>query len=94
MLRCNAGLFNDFKEINSMPQPKQRRPISPFDARSVLLFTALTMGGALAQAQGAPGSSAQSRYQPHCGRTLAGPDAILSSDAKPAAAPHAGGMRS
>lgn len=50
-----------------MPQPKQRRPLSPFDARSVLLFAALTMGGALAQAQPSAGASAQARHQARSG---------------------------
>ncbi|GAD22699.1 EF-hand domain-containing protein [Acidovorax sp. MR-S7] len=36
-----------------MPQAKQR-PLSSFDARSVMLFAAITVGGGLAQAQTAP----------------------------------------
>lgn len=47
-----------------MPQPKQRRTLSPFDARSVLLFAALTMGGALAQAQTSPAPATQSKRSP------------------------------
>jgi len=63
MLRCNAGLFHFFTEIDTMPQAKQRRPLSSFDARSVLLFAALTAGGALAQAQTSPTTSAPLQYR-------------------------------
>ncbi len=34
-----------------MPLAKQRRSLSVFDTRSVMLFAALTVGGSLAQAQ-------------------------------------------
>ena len=34
-----------------MTQAKQRRPLSSFDARSVMLFAALSVGGALVHAQ-------------------------------------------
>jgi len=51
MLRCNEALFHSFSpEIASMPQTT-RRHLPSFDARSVMLFAALSMGGALAQAQ-------------------------------------------
>lgn len=69
MLRCNAGLFNFFTETESMPQATQRRPLCPFDAHSVLLFAALTVGGALAQAQASPAPAAQSKYQSGPGST-------------------------
>jgi len=48
-----------------MPTTQQRRPISPFDARSVMLFAALTMGGALAQAQNSPAPATPSKHQAH-----------------------------
>lgn len=44
-----------------MPQTT-RRPLSSFDARSVMLFAALSMGGALAQAQ-QPAPSPQPKFQ-------------------------------
>jgi hypothetical protein len=39
-----------------MPQAKQR-PLSSFDARSVMLFAAITVGGGFAQAQPAPSTA-------------------------------------
>ncbi len=67
-----------------MPQTKQRRPISPFDARSVMLFAALTMGGGLAQAQTSPAQAAQSRYQSGSNRTAPESNATAESDGKTA----------
>ena len=40
-----------------MAQAKQRRTLPAFDARSVMLFAALTVGGTLAQAQTAPSNA-------------------------------------
>jgi len=64
MLRCNEALFHSFSpEIASMPQTT-RRHLPSFDARSVMLFAALSMGGALAHAQQpASAPSAQPKYQ-------------------------------
>ncbi|CAM3928194.1 EF-hand domain-containing protein [Paracidovorax anthurii] len=44
-----------------MPAMQQRRLAMPFDARSVMLFAAIAMGGAAAQAQTASTPSAQSQ---------------------------------
>lgn len=45
-------MFNSLLESVTMHQPTQRRtPITWFDARSVMLFAALTIGGAAVQAQ-------------------------------------------
>lgn len=76
-----------------MPQSKQRRPISPFDARSVLLFAALTMGGALAQAQTSPGTGTPPRYLQHSGRTPPDSHAAPGRAKDPAAAQRAAGAR-
>ncbi|HQQ71496.1 MAG TPA: hypothetical protein PLL92_14455 [Alicycliphilus sp.] len=63
-----------------MPKKQQRRTISPFDARSVLLFAALTMGGALAQAQTSAAPATQSRHQAK--RSPAAPGPLLITDAR------------
>lgn len=46
-----------------MPQAKHNRVLPAFDTRSVMLFAALTMGGALAQAQTSSAPAAQPRFQ-------------------------------
>lgn len=73
---------------------KQRHPLSPFDARSVMLFAALTVGGALAQAQAAPGTSAQPRFQLAPGRTLPEPNTAPGGGARLDAVKRAAGIRS
>lgn len=50
-----------------MSQAPQRRSLCAFDARSVMLFAALTVGGALAQFPPAP--QVQSRSQVSASRT-------------------------
>ncbi|MHA7599994.1 hypothetical protein ACX12L_08630 [Alicycliphilus sp. T452] len=77
-----------------MPQAQQRRPLSSFDARSVMLFAALTVGGALAQAQPSPTASAQPRYQVGPSRTPPEPNTAPGGGSRPAAAKHAAGTRS
>lgn len=78
-----------------MPQTQQRRPLSSFDARSVMLFAALTVGGALAQAQtSSPSPAAQARYQAGPSRTPPEPNAAPGGSVRPAAARHAAGTRS
>lgn len=66
-----------------MPQAPQRRSLSWFDARSVMLFAALTVGGALAQAQTSPTRSAQPRYQVGPSRTPPEPNAAPSGGFRP-----------
>jgi hypothetical protein len=82
MLRCNEDLFNYFlPEIETMPQAKQRRPLSSFDARSVMLFAALTVGGALAQAQTSSTTSAQPKYQAGPGPASTQPQPVFGGSA-------------
>lgn len=68
-----------------MPQAKQRRTRSAFDARSVMLFAALTVGGALAQAQTSPVPSAQPKYQAGPAPASAEPKAVFGGGQKPPA---------
>lgn len=75
---------------------KQRQLLSSFDARSVMLFAALTVGGALAQAQAqpTPGASALPRYKLDPGRSLPEPDTAAGGGARLEAARRAAGIRS
>jgi hypothetical protein len=73
-------------ETESMPTTQQRRPISPFDARSVMLFAALTMGGALAQAQTSSTPAAQSKHQASRSPAPTGLKLIIGSSARGAEA--------
>jgi len=62
-LRCNAPVFNASRSLSMPHDGTPRRPRSlTFDARSVLLFAALSMGGAALQAQttSSAGSSSSS----------------------------------
>lgn len=77
-----------------MPRTQQRRPLPSFDARSVMLFAALTVGGALAQAQASsPAPAAQARYQAGPSRTPPESNATPGGSARPAVARHAAGTR-
>lgn len=67
-------------------QTTQRRT-SHFDARSVLLFAALALGGAALQAQTAPGASAKPGFGPSAQATQATPPKYTTGPA--AAAPSA-----
>lgn len=56
MLRCNETLFNFDGALHPMKATSRRT--FAFDTRSVLLFTALSLGGGAAlQAQTAPGAA-------------------------------------
>ena len=68
-----------------MPHTPQRRTLPSFDARSVMLFAALTMGGAMAQAQTPAAPSAQPRYQTGPGPGTSQPQAVFGGSS--AAAP-------
>ncbi|WP_287803852.1 EF-hand domain-containing protein [Diaphorobacter sp.] len=57
-----------------MPHTPQRRTLPSFDARSVMLFAALTVGGAAAQAQTPSAPSAQPQYQTGPGNTQPRPN--------------------
>ena len=83
LLRCNAVVFNFVTETASMPPTQQRRTLYPFDARSVMLFAALTMGGALAQAQTAPSASPQSRHLAGSSPAQSQPRAVFGGSAAP-----------
>ncbi|MGE8376276.1 MAG: EF-hand domain-containing protein, partial [Diaphorobacter nitroreducens] len=68
-----------------MPHTPQRRTLPSFDARSVMLFAALTVGGAAAQAQTPSAPSAQPQYQTGPGPATTQPKATFggSSTATP-----------
>ena len=66
-----------------MPPTQQRRTLYPFDARSVMLFAALTMGGALAQAQSAPSASPQPRHLAGSSPAQSQPRAVFGGSAAP-----------
>ena len=86
LLRCNAVVFNFVTETASMPPTQQRRTLYPFDARSVMLFAALTMGGALAQAQSAqsaPSASPQPRHLAGSSPAQSQPRAVFGGSAAP-----------
>lgn len=61
--RCNGFLFHFARKAEPMPRKQRRRSFASFDKRSVMLFAALTVGGALAQAQTPASPSAQPRVQ-------------------------------
>ncbi|MBS0390044.1 MAG: hypothetical protein JSR23_02665 [Proteobacteria bacterium] len=73
---------------------KQRQLLPSFDAGSVMLFAALTVGGALAQAQPAPSTSALPRYQLDPGRSLPEPNTAAGGGARLEAAKRTAGVRS
>ena len=60
-----------------MPHTPQRRTLPSFDARSVMLFAALTVGGAAAQAQTPSAPSAQPQYQTGPGPATTQPKATF-----------------
>ena len=72
MLRCNETLFNFDGALHPMKVTSRRT--FAFDTRSVLLFTALSLGGGAAlQAQTAPGAAPKAQGGPSYGPATSSP---------------------
>jgi hypothetical protein len=85
MLRCNETLFNFDGALHPM-KAIQRRTFA-FDARSVMLFTALSLGGAAAlQAQTAPAAAPKTQGGPSYGPATSSPNPTAPTATGPLAA--------